>query len=89
MVLDSPEGLGSMFDGHHNLPILGAIIRPCQRLDVRVILQDYMQRMVSYGMGFGDAFEQACAVVVNLGYLAVLNHVQPLQVSTEFNGEAL
>jgi hypothetical protein len=45
--------------------------------------------MVSYGMGFADAFEQACAVVINLGYLAVLNHIQPLQVSTEFNGKAL
>jgi len=45
--------------------------------------------MVSYGMGFADAFEQACAVVINLGYLTVLNHVQPLQASTEFNGKAL
>jgi hypothetical protein len=78
MVLDSPEGLGSMFNGHHDLPVLGAIIRPCQRLDIRVILQDYMQRMVSYGTGFADAFEQARAVVINPGYLAVLNHVQPL-----------
>jgi len=89
MVLDSPEGLGFMFNGHHDLPVLGAIIRPCQRLDVRVILQDYMQGMVSYGIGFADAFEQACAIVINLGYLSVLNHVQPLQMSTEFNGKAL
>ena len=78
-----------MFNGHHDLPVLGAIIRPCQRLDVHVILQDYVQRMVSYGISFADAFEQACAVVINLGYLAVLNHIQPLQVSTEFNGKAL
>jgi len=45
--------------------------------------------MVSYGTGFADAFEQARAVVINPGYLAVLNHVQPLQISTEFNGKAL
>jgi len=78
-----------MFYGHHNLSVLGAIIRPCKRLDVSVVLWDYMQRMVSYGIGFADAFEQANAVVINPGYLAVLNHVQPSQVSTEFNGKAL
>jgi len=27
-----------MFDGHNDLPVLGAIIRPCQRLDVPIIL---------------------------------------------------
>jgi hypothetical protein len=78
-----------MFDGHHDLPVLGAIIRPCQRLYVPVILQDYMQRMVSYSMGLADAFEQPSAVVINPGYLAVLYHIQPLQVSTKFNSKAL
>jgi hypothetical protein len=78
-----------MFNGHHDLPVLGAIIRPCQRLDVPVILQGYMQRMVSYGMGLADAFEQPSAVVIDPGYLTVFYHIQSLQVSTKFNGEAL
>jgi hypothetical protein len=45
--------------------------------------------MVSYGMGFVNAFEQPSAVVIDPGYLAVLYHIQPLQVSTKFNGKAL
>jgi hypothetical protein len=78
-----------MFDGHNDLPVLGAIIRPCQRLDVPIILQEYMQRMVSYGMGLADTFEQPGAIVINPGYLAVFNHIQSLQMSTIFNGKAL
>jgi hypothetical protein len=45
--------------------------------------------MISYGVGFADAFEQPSAVVTDPGYLAVLYHIQPLQVSTKFNGKAL
>jgi len=40
-------------------------------------------------MGLADAFEQAGAIVLNPGYLAVFYHVQTFQVSTEFNGKAL
>ncbi len=45
--------------------------------------------MVSYGVGLSNALEQVSAVVMDLGYLAVFHHVQPFQLSTEFNGEAL
>jgi hypothetical protein len=78
-----------VFDGHHNLTILSTIVCPCQRFDVSVILQHYVQRVVSYGMGFAYAFEQPSSVVIDPGYLAVFYHIQPFQVGAEFNGETL
>jgi hypothetical protein len=89
VVLDGPEGFTFVFDGHHNLPVLGTIVRPCQRLNVSIILQHYVQRVVSYGVGLANAFEQLGAVVVDPGYLAMFHHIQPFQMGAEFNGETL
>jgi hypothetical protein len=89
VVLDGPEGSSFVFDGHDDLTILGTIVCPCQRLDVSVILQHHVQRVVSHGMGLAYAFEQLRSVVVDPGYLAVFYHVQPFQVGAGFNGETL
>jgi hypothetical protein len=89
MVLNCPEWFGSMADCHNDSPILGAIIRPRQRLDVSIVLRDYVQRMISYGMRFSNALKQAGAIVMDPGYLAVLDYIQPFQASTIFNSETL
>jgi hypothetical protein len=89
VVLDCPEGFGFVFNGHHDLPVLGTIVRPCQRLNVSTLLQHHVQRVVSYSISLANAFEQLNAVVIDSGYLAMFNHIQPFHPGTEFDGETL
>jgi len=89
VVLDCPEGFGFVFNGHHNLPILVTIVCPCQRLNISILLQYHVQRVVSYSISLANAFEQLSAVVIDPGYLAMFYHIQPFHPRTELNGETL
>ena len=89
MVLHGPERLDDVLHRHEHLPVLLAVVRPRERPQRLVAVEDDVQRVVPDRLDRSDVLEYPFLGVLDAGDLAVLDDVEAFQRRAELDREAL